>query len=377
MTDASYFIDALSKLFSEARQSGTPLPAEGQMVDSAFKALGDLVREDSVALSFQEAKVMVDGTPLPDRSSWEWGARLAEVGIREIHFDRDVQKPEFDGFLRDALARLGVVPVDVTDAEALRHPNIHSGGGGTRVSSPGPTGPHVDEALPGVLGEETAALMWAQDCVRQGLGLPCREVETAVRVISLAMREDGGLFLPLIRPQTERQYMAAHAVNVCVLAMGLSEFLAMTTADCHQVGVAAVLHDIGKSLVPDEVLAKPGDLSPSERDTVRLHPADGARMLLKQGQELAAVVAYEHHMRIDGGGYPNRSYGRELHPVSRLVAVCDVYDALCSQRPYRDPWMRDMALKYLFAHTHSHFDPEIVVAFETMMAQWAPPVVWT
>jgi HD-GYP domain-containing protein (c-di-GMP phosphodiesterase class II) len=377
MTEATQFLDSLSELFQKARQSSGPLPAQEHLVDSAFNALGELVREDGLALAFQDANVMIQGEPLGG-SRWEWGARLAEVGVREIRFDREVRKPEFEGFIRDTLARLGITPVDVTDAESLRHPHIHSGSPGAapaRTSDPPEPGPA--EALPGILGEETAAVGWLHDQVRQGLILPAREAETVVRVIALSMRGDGGVFLPLIRPCTERQYMAAHAVNVCVLAMGLAEFLEMSSADVHQIGVAAILHDVGKVLVADEVLAKPGGLSSSERDAVRLHPLDGARMLLRQGQELPAIVAYEHHMRIDGSGYPARRYDRPLHPASRLIAVCDVYDALCSQRPYREPWMRDMAMKYLFAHTNSHFDPEIVVAFETMMAQWAPPVVWT
>lgn len=379
MTHAVRFLDALSDLFSQARQSGDYVPAQRQLMESAYNALGDLVQEErGVALEFKDAAVTIGGERLADSAGWEWGARLREVGMPQIHFDREVRKPEFDGFLRDALARLGIVPIDVTDAEALRHPHIRSGNTGvTAVPGPGDPEPEQDEILPGVLGEETAAVSWVQDSVREGSHLPVQEVDTIVRVIELSMHRADGLLLPLIRPRTERQYMAAHAVNVCVLAMGLAEFLEMQRADVHQVGIAALLHDIGKVLVADDILSKPGDLSPEEREAVRLHSTDGAQLLLRRGQELAAIVAHEHHMRPDGGGYPARRYQRPLHPVTRLVTVCDVYDALCSHRPFRQPWMRDMALKYLFARTNSHFDQETVVAFETMMAQWAPPVVWT
>lgn len=378
MTHADRFLDALSELFSQARQTGEYVPAQRQLMESAYNALGDLVREEkSVALDFSDAAVSIGGERLTDRTSWEWGARLTEVGMPQIHFDHDVRKAEFDGFLRDALARLGIVPIDVTGAEALRHPHIHTSPA-RPSAAPMPAGPESDtELLPGVLGEETAAVVWVYDSVREGTRLPVHEVDAVVRVIGASMHREDGLLLPLIRPQTERQYMAAHAVNVCVLAMGLAEFLEMTPADIHQVGVAALLHDVGKVFVADEVLSKPGDLTPEEREAVRFHSTDGARLLLRQGQDLAAIVAHEHHMRLDGGGYPARRYQRELHPVSRLVTVCDVYDALCSHRPFRQPWMRDMALKYLFARSSSHFDPAIVVAFETMMAQWAPPVVWT
>jgi putative two-component system response regulator len=105
---------------------------------------------------------------------------------------------------------------------------------------------------------------------------------------------------------------------------------------------------------------------------VEAHPADGARMLL-EGEEpldLAAVVAYEHHRCHDGGGYPHIHYAREVHQASRLVHVCDVYDALRTRRPYREAWSSTQALDYIHGRAGTEFDPAMSAAFIEMMRRW-------
>ena len=137
-------------------------------------------------------------------------------------------------------------------------------------------------------------------------------------------------------------------------------------------GLAGLLHDLGKVKIPREILAKPGKLTAEERVVVEAHPIDGARLIL-QGHEpldLAAVVAYEHHRYHDGGGYPHVHYDRAAHQASRLVHVCDVYDALRTRRPYREAWSSSEALAYIQGRAGAEFDPAMVAAFIEMMRQW-------
>lgn len=98
------------------------------------------------------------------------------------------------------------------------------------------------------------------------------------------------------------------------------------------------------------------------------HPVEGARIILdsEESLDLAAVVAYEHHIMINGGGYPTFRYERECHQASKLVHVCDVYDALCTNRPYREAWHSEMALAYLEEKGGVEFDAEIITAFAAM-----------
>jgi putative two-component system response regulator len=146
------------------------------------------------------------------------------------------------------------------------------------------------------------------------------------------------------------------------------------------VGVAGLLHDLGKVRVAKEVLLKPGPLTDAERAEIQRHPVEGARILLAGDQplDLAAVVAYEHHLMLDGTGYPCRHSARDTHFGRRLVHVCDVYDALRTRRPYRDAWESEKAVGYIESRAGTEFDPALTAAFGTMIRQWdqrimAPP----
>ena len=120
---------------------------------------------------------------------------------------------------------------------------------------------------------------------------------------------------------------------------------------------------------PIDVLTQPGKLSEEERLIINRHPADGARiiMLSDESLDLAAVVAYEHHIMLDGGGYPTMHYNRACALASRLVHVCDVFDALRTQRPYRDAWESERACSYLLERAGTEFDPDLVTAFINLL----------
>jgi putative nucleotidyltransferase with HDIG domain len=159
---------------------------------------------------------------------------------------------------------------------------------------------------------------------------------------------------------------------VSVLAMALAEFLTLPAPAVRAFGVAGLLHDLGKVRIPREILTKAGKLTPEERSVIETHPVEGARILLEGSEplDLAASVAYEHHRCHDGGGYPRVHYPREAHQASRLVHVCDVYDALRTRRPYREAWSSIQALEYIEGRAGSEFDPAVSAAFGEMMRRW-------
>jgi putative nucleotidyltransferase with HDIG domain len=165
------------------------------------------------------------------------------------------------------------------------------------------------------------------------------------------------------------QYTTTHSLNVAVLAMALTEMLGFSAQDTRAFGTAGLLHDIGKVRVPHDILVKPGKLTESERAVLNAHPVDGARIILEGDQrlDLAATVAYEHHNMIDGGGYPQMHFRRDCHYASRVVHVCDVFDALCTDRPYRPAWEIERALEYIEERSGMEFDRDIASAFTDMM----------
>jgi putative two-component system response regulator len=151
--------------------------------------------------------------------------------------------------------------------------------------------------------------------------------------------------------------------------MGLSERLGLSPAEVRAVGVAGLLHDIGKIAIPYDLLVKPGRYTDDERKVIQRHPIEGAKMILERerGLGLAAVVAYEHHIFLNGQGYPAIRYARACHLASRIVHVCDIYDALCTDRPYRQAWEPDQALAYLQEQAGRELEPDLVRAFTEMV----------
>lgn len=179
----------------------------------------------------------------------------------------------------------------------------------------------------------------------------------------------------LIAPLDE--YATSHALNVCLAAMRLATHLAFAEDEVVAVGVAGLLHDIGKVRLGDLPAVSPEMLSSEERMLLQAHPEEGARILLDAGLGLAAVVAYEHHMPWRGeGGYPHRHFEREPGRFSRIVSVCDAFDVLTSERSFRPALGREAATGYLRLLGGNPLDPDLVSAFlETLEGPF--PRVWT
>jgi putative nucleotidyltransferase with HDIG domain len=222
------------------------------------------------------------------------------------------------------------------------------------------------------LHEEREAMEWVHQEIQKGSRIPMVEADAVVRSLSIAMHAEQAMVLPLLQLKEFDQYTTTHSMNVSVLAMALGEYLELGGATVRALGVAGLLHDLGKTCIPREILVKPGKLTDSERLVIREHPIVGARMLLASAEpmELAAVVAYEHHVMLDGGGYPTLQGARGAQYASMLVHVCDVYDALRTNRPYREAWESERALAYIRDRAGVEFDPGIAQAFIGMMRHW-------
>jgi putative nucleotidyltransferase with HDIG domain len=222
------------------------------------------------------------------------------------------------------------------------------------------------------LRDERDAVTWVHDEVRSTGRLHAAEADGVVRSLSLAMHAEQAMVMPLVQLKEHDQYTTTHSMNVSVLAMALGEYLELGAETVRSLGLAGLLHDLGKVCIPQDILNKPGRLTEAEREVVHAHPAVGARLLLTNSESLdfAAIVAYEHHVMIDGGGYPHLPDARGAEYASRLVHVCDVYDALRTKRPYREAWESERAIAYIEGRAGIEFDPSIARSFVAMMRQW-------
>jgi putative nucleotidyltransferase with HDIG domain len=222
------------------------------------------------------------------------------------------------------------------------------------------------------LQEERDTIHWLHQEIQSGSKLPIVEADAVVRSLSIAMHAEQAMVLPLLQLKEFDQYTTTHSMNVSVLAMALGEFLELGGATVRALGVAGLLHDLGKVCIPRDILVKPGKLTDAERQVIREHPVVGARMLLASPDpmEIAAVVAYEHHIMLDGGGYPPLHDSRGAQYASRLIHICDVYDALRTNRPYRSAWDSERALGYIESKAGIEFDPAIAHSFIAMMRKW-------
>jgi HD-GYP domain-containing protein (c-di-GMP phosphodiesterase class II) len=199
---------------------------------------------------------------------------------------------------------------------------------------------------------------------RLGHALDAEQCLPLVQEISDSVMRNPGALVSLARLKTADDYSYMHSVAVCALMVSLGRTLGFDAAACRQAGLAGLLHDMGKALMPIEILNKPGKLTDTEFAVMRTHPQRGWQ-LLQEGRgvgDAALDVCLHHHEKLDGSGYPKGLVGQQITLLSRMGAVCDVYDAVSSNRPYKPGWDPAVSIARM-ASWKGHFDPTVFAAF--------------
>jgi len=380
MPEGVEFLQALAKALAVVALYPPNHSTRRSALENAYQRLLDLFAvEKRPIFSFLGDEVVLGKQPLRELRDWEWSDRLAGIGMQRLEFDSSIpiSLEELDGLLDDIVGRLTLRPTSSSMARQERVTGIRFGAvgvGDETALKEEEEEEIVTAATPFSLKEEAEAVVWLHEVLQGGGELPLMEAEAVVRSLTVAMHGDRQMMLPLLQLRQFDEYTTTHSLNVSVLSMGLAEWLGLGGRDVRAVGVAGLLHDLGKVTIPKEILNKPGDFTPQEREIMNSHSAAGARMILTSDKQLdlAATVAYEHHIMIDGGGYPSMRYARDCHFASKLVHVCDVYDALRTNRPYRGSWPAKKVLAYIGERTGTEFDEEMAPAFIAMMDQWEP-----
>ncbi len=205
-------------------------------------------------------------------------------------------------------------------------------------------------------------------------GASVSSAQEIVASIMKGIRQDAHLFHRLMQMQSHDDYTVTHSLNVSAIVVAQATALGLPENRLQEIGLAAMLHDIGKEKVPSEILQKPGKINSQEFATMAEHPVAGAKVLRKMdcGSDLPVIVSYEHHIKYDGSGYPREGSKRQLHPVSFMTQIADVYDALRTFRPYRDSLDIKTTLSIMEKGRGTEFEPRFYDNFlRTVLADQA------
>lgn len=187
-----------------------------------------------------------------------------------------------------------------------------------------------------------------------------------VEEISGSVQRNPGAIISLARLKNRDEYTYMHSVAVCALMIGLARELGLDEQQTRDAGQAGLLHDVGKMMIPDSILNKPGKLTDDEFARMREHPAEGHRLLSKASTPICDVamdVCLHHHEKTDGSGYPHRLVDAQISLFAKMGAICDVYDAITSNRPYKAGWNPAESLRKMAEWCKGHFDPKLFHAF--------------
>lgn len=211
-------------------------------------------------------------------------------------------------------------------------------------------------------GKEAVVSMFQE--ARMGKAIEAEAAAPLVEEISNSVLRNPGALISLARLKTADDYTYMHSVAVCALMIALARQLGLDEQQTRDAGMAGLLHDLGKAMIPMEILNKPGKLTDAEFEIVKSHPAEGHKLLLagKGVSEMTLDVCLHHHEKVDGSGYPKGQNNETMSLFAKMGAVCDVYDAITSNRPYKAGWDPAESIKRM-AEWKGHFDPAVFQAF--------------
>lgn len=183
---------------------------------------------------------------------------------------------------------------------------------------------------------------------------------------------NSNLMIDLYSLKTHDDYTFQHSVNVCVLAIVLGVKAGLNGIELRELARGAMLHDIGKMHIPFEILSKDSLLTDEEYEIVKRHTNEGFSFLLNDSNvsPKIAIVAYQHHERFDGTGYPDGIGGEQMHLYSKIVALIDTYDALTSDRVYRKRYNNDKALSIINEESEGKFEPKLLELLKNCVVQY-------
>lgn len=359
MREAARFLETLSDLLDVVTRDGMESGELPLLLEAARKDVETIrLADPSATFEIGEGDVFWRGRALAGTAEWPWRQRLLDVDVVKLAPPDETEA--FRSWVAGLAGRFASMEKAATDAPVEPVAPVDPG--------PGPAKPHgvppasIASTPAGFsLQEETERAWWLHGEAANRGQVPRRETEDLIEILARSLGR--GVAAATGRSLDRfHEFTTIHAVNVSLLAMGVGRHLAFDDAEVRALGVSGLYHDVGRVRLDERTL---GDDPASEarRALQTEHAEAGARVLMDSGAwfSLAAVVAYEHHLTWRGtGGYPTLQFARAPHQFSRIIAVCDTYDALRTERAHRPALTAEAASEYLRMLAGKTLDPEIV-----------------
>jgi len=390
------FIRAFLPAITHAHQYTAAHPLTLASIGTAHDHLREAISEDEeLSLLFVDDRIVVDREPLADSL---YSGRFIQLfrsrGIQHLHLHREISLQEMTAFVEvftvnpKSLVETDLFPhirfgkvglgynfdaetYAAEDGETEHVTTVDSGDGASDEQQKAFL---VSQQFKAIHDRDTDVMIGVYDAVRDQRNLPDREIRLVVTDIISAIRQGSTVLLNFSPVRVLDEYTFTHSTNVCILTIAQAMALKIKDDLLHDIGVAAMLHDVGKISIPDEILNKPGQLNDKEWECVRKHPQRGAEYLLnKPGiPPLATIVAYEHHMLHDYSGYPKVSPDWRQNLCSRMTAIADFFDALRSKRVYRDSVEMAVICEQMGRMSGNTLEPFLTRNFLSMVTKLVP-----
>ena len=353
---------------------GHPIIARNlESLSSAFQLLHSL--QPAVVLGIVGDEVIVDDMPMAKADTLgPLMRRLRQGGVERVTVERGVTTEELSQFI-DAVTALDAEAGTGGADEATAFPAINHIRVGRVAVEQKIESSLTDMATLKRLYQDATSVAGAVWDSAETEGKPdATAARTMIDGLAQAVAQNRTALLALTTLKNYDNYTFTHMVNVSILMMGQARALGIDGALLREFGLAALMHDIGKVRTPKEILNKPEKLTDAEFEIMRRHVVDGAEILRKTPDvpTLAPVVAFEHHLRIDGSGYPLKVKRQSLNIGTMLCSIADVYDAMRSQRQYQQAFPTDRILAVLKQNDGQQFDQHLVRRFVQLIGIYPP-----
>lgn len=296
---------------------------------------------------------------------------LREKGVERITFLSGMTRLEFEGLIQDLGSK--------EKGPVRAWPNIKLGRVEVRVAFESEefnnqsVSEEAKEMLDTLAGMDEAEIERIRELyllIEGRKQISIRGVDDSLRRLIFEIQRNLNPLSLLATVKGTDEYTFTHVVNVCILTLVQAERLGFSGRQLYDIGMASLLHDVGKTFIPDEILSKPGALTSDERAIIEMHPVKGGRYLMEVGgiPKLAVLAALEHHLRFDGTGYPRVNPGWRPNIVAQMITIADVFDALRSRRSYSAPKPMEEIVRILNKEKGTTFNPLLVKNFLEILA---------